>query len=467
MWFHSLAFASFLPIVFAGYWALRQARLRRAWLLLASYIFYGWWDWRFLGLIILSSAVDFLAGLKIDSSRDPRVRRRWLLLSLGTNLGILGLFKYAGFFLDSLRAGLDQVGITLAGPAIDILLPVGISFYTFQTLSYTIDIYRGQLRPSQDPLAFFAFVAFFPQLVAGPIERAGRLLPQFGRWQVFDRGQAVAGLRLMLYGFFKKLVIADGLARWVDPVFAQSSEAPGLLLLLASLGFTLQIYADFSAYSDIAVGVARLFGFSLMTNFRAPYGARSLRAFWSRWHISLSTWFRDYLYIPLGGNRRRRDRNLLLTFTLSGLWHGANWTFVLWGLLHGSAYVLERRWRPLGWAGTLLVVVAAWVLFRAASVAEALTVYRGLIGVGAPWLAWPTNGSPLATALPSLLEGGYLLLSLGLFAALERLRYHAPWVQRWQQQPRPLRWASYYALGLWILLFAAYEAPQQFIYFQF
>ncbi|RMG74232.1 MAG: MBOAT family protein [Bacteroidetes bacterium] len=463
MWFHSLAFAAFLPVVLAGYWVIRQSRLRLAWLLLASYVFYGWWDWRFLGLIVLSSAVDYWVGRQIAATEEPRQRRRWLSLSLASNLGILGLFKYLGFFVESLRSSLAIAGIAIEGPAWNILLPVGISFYTFQTLSYTLDIYRGQLQPTRDPLAFFAFVAFFPQLVAGPIERAQRLLPQFLASRSFDRGQAVRGLRLMLYGFFKKLVIADGLARWVDPLFEQAEAVPGLWLWLAALGFSLQIYADFSAYSDIAVGVARLFGFELMTNFRAPYGARSLRAFWSRWHISLSTWFRDYVYIPLGGNRRRHERNLLITFVLSGLWHGANWTFVLWGAVHGTAYVLEQRWRSLGRLGTLLVVLLAWVLFRAESLSQALEVYAGMAGMGIGWL-----GSPPATlVLPSQAEGIYLLASLGLFLLLEQLRYRPVLRDSWAHLSRPWRWASYYALGGWILLFAAYEAPQQFIYFQF
>ncbi|GAB4412497.1 MAG: MBOAT family protein [Bacteroidia bacterium] len=469
MHFHSLVFAVFLPLVFAGYWGLRSLRLRHAWLLAASYVFYGWWDWRFLGLIVLSSAVDYVAGQQLARASRRGVRRAWLAASLAINLGALAFFKYCNFFIASLEATLQAAGIGVGLGMLPIILPVGISFYTFQTLSYTIDIYRGQLQPSRDPLAFFAYVAFFPQLVAGPIERAARMLPQFGQLHRFDRQQAVQGLRLMLYGFFKKIVIADNLARWVDPTYAAPEQYPGLPLLLATLGFAVQIYADFSAYSDIATGCARLFGFELMRNFHAPYGARSLRDFWARWHISLSTWFRDYVYIPLGGNRRRRLRNtvnLLLTFGLSGLWHGASWGFVVWGLIHGLAYAVERtRGRPSGRVGTLLIVVAAWVFFRANDLDTALAVFRAM-GQGlllpAPdaWLVW-------ATTLASPREGLYLLLSLGLLGVLEPYRYRAAGQRHWLAAPRWQRWAAYYGLVVWIAAFGAYETPRVFIYFQF
>ena len=340
MLFNSLVFAVFLPAVFIAYWAVGAARWRvqNMLLIVASYVFYGWWDARFLGLIILSSAVDYFLGQALHRAEDDRRRRQFLGLSLLVNLGVLGVFKYFNFFVDSARTALMSLGLAPPAIALEIILPVGISFYTFQTLSYTIDIYRRRLEPVDEPTTFFAFVAFFPQLVAGPIERARRLLPQFQGPRTFDASAASDGLRQMLWGFVKKVIVADNLAPMVELTFTQYETLDGVALLCGALLFSVQLYCDFSGYSDMAIGMARLFGIRLSQNFAYPYFARTMREFWRRWHISLSTWFRDYVYIPLGGARvsmRRAAVNVMIVFGVSGLWHGAAWTFVVWGLLNG------------------------------------------------------------------------------------------------------------------------------------
>lgn len=357
MLFNSLQFLLFLPVVVALYFATPH-RFRWALLLLASYYFYAAWRPEYLLLIIASTLVDYLCALRMGRLESRRRRKKYLVLSLGSNLGLLFGFKYLTFFNESTRAVFDQLNIFYGVPTFEILLPVGISFYTFQTLSYTIDVYRGA-RPPERHLGIFAlYVSFFPQLVAGPIERSTRLLPQFFQHHGFDAGRVQSGLRLILWGFFKKIVIADRLAVYVNAVYANPSAYDGPSLLLATYFFAFQIYCDFSAYSDIAIGSARVMGFELMQNFRRPYFARSIQEFWQRWHISLSTWFRDYVYLPLGGNRVPTWRwytNLLLVFLVSGLWHGANWTFVVWGALHGTYLVFaiatrDRRdhmWRRL------------------------------------------------------------------------------------------------------------------------
>lgn len=405
MLFNSLDFLIFLPLVFLLYWGplARNLRLQNLFLIGASYVFYGWWDWRFLSLIVLSTGVDFLAGQQIGKApADGRRRKSWLLLSIGVNLGVLGFFKYFNFFVDSFAAAFTLFGRSLDSPTLQLILPVGISFYTFQTLSYTIDVYRGKLEPTRDPVAFAAFVAFFPQLVAGPIERAARLLPQMQQSRHFDAGMAISGLRLMLWGFFKKIVIADGLAPLVNQVFATAPEQGSGVLLLGAVLFSFQIYGDFSGYTDIARGVARLLGFELMLNFNFPYFSRSIAEFWRRWHISLSSWFKDYLYIPLGGSREGRlkgIRNVFIIFAVSGLWHGANWTFVAWGLYHALLFVpsfllgtnrqhrhalVAGRWGlpPPGTllriALTFLLVSLGWILFRSESLPLALDYLQGI-----------------------------------------------------------------------------------------
>jgi D-alanyl-lipoteichoic acid acyltransferase DltB (MBOAT superfamily) len=333
----------FLPLVFALYWGVcKGQRAQNLLLIAASYVFYGWWDPRFLLLLFASSFSDYWLGILIDRSDDPRVRKRTLILSLVFNLGILGFFKYFNFFIGSMAEALAALGFQPNLPTLRVILPIGVSFYTFQSISYTIEIYRRHMKPVHDPFAYLAFVSFFPHMVAGPIMRAVDLLPQMMKPRVFTYANGVSGLRLILYGLFKKVVIADSLSPFVEEAFHLPGFQHGPDLLLGAVFFAFQIYGDFSGYSDIAIGSAKLFGIELMTNFRTPYLSRNIGEFWQRWHISLSSWFRDFLYISMGGNRVgrwRRVRNVMVTFLLSGLWHGANWTFVAWGAIHGLLYV--------------------------------------------------------------------------------------------------------------------------------
>jgi len=335
MLFNSIEFAIFFPIVFIVYWLVaKKIVLRNFWLLLTSYVFYGWWDWRFLLLIAFSSLVDYLVGRRLGKATEERERKKLLLLSLGVNLGLLFYFKYTNFFIESFVDSFRLFGSKLELSTLEIILPVGISFYTFQTLSYTIDIYKKKLEPTKNALAFFAFVSFFPQLVAGPIERASHLLPQFYVRHKFNYAQVKSGCLLILLGLFKKMVIADRAAIYVNSIFNSTETQDGVTYFLASILFAFQIYCDFSGYSDIAIGLGRTMGFDLMKNFDSPYSSKSLTEFWRRWHISLSTWFRDYVYIPLGGSKNGKFRtyfNLFLVFLISGFWHGAALTFIIWG----------------------------------------------------------------------------------------------------------------------------------------
>lgn len=395
MLFNSLEFLVFLPVVFFLYWSFFNKReiRRNLFLIAVSYLFYGWWDWRFLFLIIGSSFLDFYVGRAIDISNSTKKRKRLLFISLVFNLGALAIFKYFNFFIEEFAIMSQALGIRVNEFSINVILPVGISFYTFQTLSYTIDIYKRKIKHTDSLFAFFAYVSFFPQLVAGPIERAKSLLPQFSQKKEINYPIMVDGFRQILWGFFKKVVIADNLAPNVNYIFENYSTLPSSMLLLGVLFFAFQIYADFSGYSDIAIGTAKLFGFDLMTNFANPYFSRNIREFWSRWHISLSTWFRDYVYIPLGGSRVSKVRqafNIIVTFTISGLWHGANLTFVIWGTLHGLYYlpsiifktkkhkkiVAYKRLFPsitevLQIIATFIVVIVTWVFFRSKTVTGA------------------------------------------------------------------------------------------------
>jgi len=344
--FNSVQFAIFLPLVFLSYWVVTamNRKSQNPLLILASYVFYAWWDWRFLGLIAFSTVVDYCVGQRIYVSLDrPQRAKAWLMVSVMANLGLLGFFKYYNFFVDSWVHGLQLLGYTVKSQVtLRIILPVGISFYTFQTLSYSLDIYYRRLKPTTNFIAFTAFVSFFPQLVAGPIERASNLLHQIERPRVFQYKQAADGLKLILWGLFKKLVIADSLAPMVDDIFAHYATYPSATLILGVVMFSFQVYGDFSGYSDIAIGTAKLFGIELMSNFRFPHFSRNVAEYWQRWHISLSTWFRHYLYIPLGGSRVSRRRavgNIAIVFLLSGLWHGANWTFVFWGAFHALLFI--------------------------------------------------------------------------------------------------------------------------------
>lgn len=345
MAFNSFDFAIFLPVVFAIYWLLnkKSLKIQNSFLVIASYFFYGYWDWRFLSLIFLSTLIDFIIGILLEKNAPSAKKRKFLLsLSIVFNIGFLAFFKYCDFFIENFISAFSFFGFSFSPFSLNIILPVGISFYTFQTLSYSIDVYKKKLKPTKDVIAFFAFVSFFPQLVAGPIERATNLLPQFYAKKKFDFQKGVDGLRQILWGLFKKIVIADNCAESANAIFNYAGDYPGSTLFLGAVFFAFQIYGDFSGYSDIAIGVSRLFGFNLMRNFAYPYFSRSIAEFWRRWHISLSTWFRDYLYIPLGGshgNRVFQLRNTFIIFLVSGFWHGANWTFIAWGAIHALYFM--------------------------------------------------------------------------------------------------------------------------------
>jgi D-alanyl-lipoteichoic acid acyltransferase DltB (MBOAT superfamily) len=344
MLFNSIDFALFLPIVFILYWFFinKNLKLQNILLVIASYVFYGWWDWRFLSLIVFSSFVDYSVGVALSKTNLEHKRKLLLWTSILINLGFLGFFKYYNFFAESFADAFTLFGRHMEPSRLQILLPVGISFYTFQTLSYSIDVYKRKLEPTKDVVAFFAFVSFFPQLVAGPIERATNLLPQFYKKRHFVYAKAVDGMRQILWGLFKKMVIADNCAEYANQIFNNYEDYSGSTLFLGALFFTFQIYGDFSGYSDIAIGTSRLFGFNLMQNFAFPYFSRDIAEFWRRWHISLSTWFRDYLYIPLGGSRGgtwMKVRNTFIIFIVSGFWHGANWTFLIWGFLNALYFL--------------------------------------------------------------------------------------------------------------------------------
>jgi len=482
MLFNSLEFAFFLPIVFALYWFVtqRSLKLQNAFLLLASYFFYGWWDWRFLSLIAFSSLVDYLIGLQLASSDNQKRRKLLLGVSVLVNLGFLGFFKYFNFFADSFSEAFTMLGEPMDASRLQIILPVGISFYTFQTLSYTIDVYRRKLEPTKDVISFFAFVSFFPQLVAGPIERASNLLPQFLKKREFIYQNAVDGCKQILWGLFKKMVLADNCAKFVNVIFDDPGAHSGSTLVLGAVLFSIQIYGDFSGYSDIAIGVSRLFGFNLMKNFSFPYFSRNIGEFWRRWHISLSTWFRDYLYIPLGGSRGNRwmqVRNIFIVFLVSGFWHGANWTFLCWGALHALLFVplvltgrnrsfldtVQTKWLfPSVKEGVLILftyamTTLAWVFFRADSVTDALLYYKGMLS-SSMW-SIPALFQQTEMKLILLLIIGFMIIEWSgrqQEYAIERF------ANRW---PLPLRYAFYYVLAMIIFLFKG--SQQDFIYFQF
>jgi alginate O-acetyltransferase complex protein AlgI len=464
-------FVAICAIVFVTAKTIRSVALQNVVLLVGSYYFYAQWDWRFLSLIVISTLVDYTAGLQM--SREGANRKHWLVFSLVTNLGILGFFKYFDFFVTEAVHGLQAIGVDASASTLNIILPVGISFYTFQTLTYTIDIYRGHLKPTKDLLAFATFVAFFPQLVAGPIERASNLLPQFDKLWKFDEEKTVQGLRLILFGLALKVGVADNLAPLVDDIFAQRESLNGGVLALGSVYFAFQIYGDFCGYSTIAIGLAKILGFELMTNFRTPYFSTSIQEFWRRWHISLSSFFRDYVYIPLGGSRvgeRKRNRNLLVTFTVSGLWHGANWTFVFWGVYHGVLLVMQNRmWKPsitivppavsrfISGCFTFFLVCVGWVIFRSESITDA---YFYLLDTFTKF------------AIPDVKRSGVLFVLLAvLLDVLWRKDTRLESVDFLGLRTNPamlVRWCSY-VLMFWVIVVATANRSgiQQFIYFQF
>lgn len=480
MLFNSSAFLVFLIVVFILFWKAASVsnRLTNWVLLVSSYVFYGWWDWRFLILIVISSASDFIIGRLIFNTEQQQKRKLFLGLSLAINLGILFFFKYFGFFIDSLRS-LTGTDVSATGwDSLNIILPVGISFYTFQTLSYTIDIYRQKIEPTRSVLTFFTFVAFFPQLVAGPIERAARLIPQFENPLRFSYPQASSGLKMMLWGFFKKMVIADQLAFLVDAVYGSPEKFGGAAIILATFLFGFQIYCDFSGYSDIAIGTARLFGIELMINFRTPYFATSFRHYWHRWHISLSTWFRDYVYIPLGGSKSgsvRTAQNILTTFVASGLWHGANVTFLIWGFIHGTVYIIEQSVSPLirlprslkngiGWFITFAIVNFSWLFFRAESASRAFFMLKKMTSDFQNLTAFKY----LLVSNGSLTEPAKMLVfAFPVFLVTEFFIGKRTFDSVLHPIPVAVRWGFYYLIVLMILFLGVLKSAPQFIYFQF
>jgi D-alanyl-lipoteichoic acid acyltransferase DltB (MBOAT superfamily) len=475
MVFNSFTFLLFFNIFFIVYWNIGK-RLSltwtNAWILLGSYAFYGWWDWRFLSLIVISSLSDFLIGQKIHQLEAQKKRKLWLSLSIFINLGILGFFKYYNFFIDSLASSLGYLSIPTSLQTLEIILPVGISFYTFQTLSYTVDIYNRKLEPTKNILAFFSFVAFFPQLVAGPIERAKDLLPQFFTKKEFDLSNISGGSRLVLWGLFKKIVIADNLGIIVNQIFApDASVMTAFLTLIGSICFAIQIYCDFSGYTDIAIGIAKMLGFELKPNFKTPYLSASLTEFWRRWHISLSTWFRDYIYIPLGGSRKnnlRTNWNIFITFLLSGLWHGANITFVIWGILHGLVLIIEKtiKIKTIRWLAvlfTFLLVVLFWIPFRAENF-EHLMALVGSLGNVSNFNWEAVNPFIFVYSDYKMIGLGTILLFFGIMDYKINQSDFNVWIQQFSTFKRT---AIYYGLVAAILLLGNFSVKPDFIYFQF
>jgi len=477
MIFNSIDFGIFFIIVFLlnTFVFNKNLKYRNIFLLVVSYFFYGWWDWRFLILIFFSSMLDFFLGKKIDEEQNP-VNRKWLLaVSLGINLGLLGFFKYAGFFVESFTAAFTFFGFPIKSYAINIILPVGISFYTFQTLSYTWDIYKRQLKPNHDVLRFLAFVSFFPQLVAGPIERASHLLPQFDSIKKINYQQLRSGFLLMAVGFFKKIVIADRLARFVDPAFADYDQLAGYSAIIAILFFTLQLYFDFSAYSNIAIGCGRMLGFELSLNFNKPYLSTSFSDFWRRWHISLSSWFKDYVYIPLGGNKSGKFftiRNFLIVFLLSGLWHGASWNFVLWGLFNGlfliilDPFINKFNKFTLGKLFAGIIVFSCWalslVLFRTSNFEQSKIIYSQIFII---------SSKTIDSYGLSIKELNFTFTILIFYFILEWIELNFSSLSDWLfKRNLLLRWAVYILIILSIIILGSYGSEmndKQFIYFQF
>jgi alginate O-acetyltransferase complex protein AlgI len=480
MLFNSTTYFIFIILVFTLYWSIlrKNFRVQNSFLLLASYCFYGWWDVRFLLLIFISSSVDFFLGRAIFRQTNRKKRLYLLRLAMLINLGMLGFFKYFNFFIDTFASLMNQFGIQTSNNTLQIILPVGISFYTFQSLSYSIDIYRGKIQPTNHFISFMAFVSFFPQLVAGPIQRASDLLPQFLKPRTFERDRVISGLRFILYGLFKKMVIADRLSYFVDHVYDSSSKYDGTVLLIATFLFGIQIYCDFSGYSDIATGSARLLGFDLTQNFKTPYFSGSFRDFWHRWHISLSSWFRDYVYLPLGGNRVSQSRwifNILVTFTISGLWHGASVTFIIWGFLHGIYLILEhflsrliKLPKNLSWIGlmfTFLVVNLTWVFFRANSLEQSCLILSGFRNLNFNFIAdsislFANNNEFMEFTISTL-------ASLPIFIVFEILINQTDFNTVIFRKSILTRWIIYLILTAAIFIFGVLNAAPQFIYFQF
>jgi D-alanyl-lipoteichoic acid acyltransferase DltB (MBOAT superfamily) len=460
--------------------------VQNAFLIVASYFFYGWWDWRFLSLIIFSSLVDFTIGIRLDKTEDTNKRKGIIFFSLLVNLGLLGFFKYYNFFTDSLISAFSVFGIHLSARSLNVILPIGISFYTFQSLSYTLLVYQKKLKATYDIVTFMAYVCFFPQLVAGPIERATRLLPQFLKSREFDFEKAKDGLRQILWGLFKKIVIADNVAVYVNEIFEGSNHLRGSALLLGAVYFAFQIYADFSGYSDIAIGTARLFGVNLMRNFAYPYFSVDIGEFWRRWHISLSSWFRDFLFLPLAWSFNRKLKKprylgikaetwiyalaIITTWFLVGLWHGANWTFVTWGVLHGLFLLLfhvqkkqrqklfrflhvNPKWKALLFTEiifTFFITLIAWIFFRSETMHQAFGILGSIFSAG-------------LFSIPGRINYLPLIIILLIVEWIQRDKQH---VLQIEGLKLPYRWAVYY-LVIFVTIFAGNFNQSEFIYFQF
>ncbi len=484
MLFTSLNFAIFLPVVFILYWfgTNKNLSLQNILLLLASYFFYASWDYRFLFLLIFSTLLDYFTSIQMFTAENQQKKKFWFWLSISINLGFLGFFKYYNFFTTSFADSLSLLGIQANFWTLKVILPVGISFYTFHGLSYVIDIYKGRIKPERNFIDYALFVSFFPLLVAGPIERATHLLPQIQKKRDFNYSAAVDGVRQILWGLFKKIVIADNCAKFANTIFNNSNSYSGSTLVLGALFFTFQIYCDFSGYSDIAIGTARLFGIDLLRNFAFPYFSRDIAEFWRRWHISLSTWFRDYLYIPLGGSKGgtwMKIRNTFIIFLVSGFWHGANWTFIVWGFLNAlyimPSIILNTNRNNLYTVAlgrlipsvkdffsillTFLLTVFAWIFFRSENLHMAISYIAKIF-------------TPTLFKLPYF-PGIGLSVSTFIFTFLFIL---IEWIGRERQYaiqfigmswPRSIRWSFYITLGLIIFYFAVSTPSQQFIYFQF
>lgn len=479
MLFNSIDFAIFLPIVFMLYWFVtnKNLKLQNLLIVISSYIFYGWWDWRFLSLILFSTILDYSIGISLSKQVNQNKRKMLLWISILMNLGFLGFFKYYNFFLANFMTAFSFFGTEINANSLNIILPVGISFYTFQTLSYTIDVYKRQLETTKDFIAFSAFVSFFPQLVAGPIERATNLLPQFYTKRYFDYSKTVDGMRQILWGLFKKIVIADNCAQYANIIFNNSSEYSGSTLVLGAIFFTFQIYGDFSGYSDIAIGTSRLFGFNLKQNFAFPYFSRDIAEFWRRWHISLSSWFRDYLYIPLGGSRgktRNKIRNVFIIFLVSGFWHGANWTFIIWGALNALYFlpifitnnnrnnlniVSQGQYLPnlkefLLMSLTFILTVFAWIFFRAENIGHAISYINNIF-------------SPTLFESSEIFPLGLLLLIL-FFLSIEWMNRNKQYgLEKFNKQKFKFLDVLLLYIVFWSIVIWNSSKEVEFIYFQF
>jgi alginate O-acetyltransferase complex protein AlgI len=479
MLFNSLSFAIFLPIVFALYWLIprRHIKMQNILLLVASYYFYACWDYRFLFLLMFSTLLDYFSGLMMENTQSQSKKKFWFWASILINLGFLGVFKYYNFFVDSFADGLALLGIEASFTTLSVILPVGISFYTFHGLSYVIDIYYDRIKAERSFVDYAVFVSFFPLLVAGPIERATHLLPQIKKQRFFSYPNAVDGMRQILWGLFKKIVIADNCAQFANTIFEGHESQSGATLLLGALFFTFQIYCDFSGYSDIALGVARLFGIELLRNFAFPYFSRDIAEFWRRWHISLTTWFRDYLYIPLGGSRGgmwMKIRNTFIIFLVSGFWHGANWTFIVWGFLNALYFMpyllLGNNRNNLGTVAegklfpsvkeffqmviTFSLTVVAWIFFRSENLTHAFTYISDMF-------------TRFEVEKPAIFPV-FLIVLIILFMIVEWLGRHGKFAFSGLDsfiKPRALRWAFYIAIVFVIFAYGGKE--QEFIYFQF